>query len=77
MHDLYFLSTLLNTSLNNFLSETNIKDVLKAISDIYFGRLVSYKQIKLHKNRKCNLLNIYVCIQRLTKMIYLSLFTLS
>ena len=58
---------MLNTSLNNFLSEINMKDVLKAISETHCGRMMSYKQINFIKTDKP--LNIYVCIKRRTKMI--------
>ena len=43
-----------------FLSETNIKDALKAISEIYCGRLASYEQINFLK---------HVCVETLKKMI--------
>ena len=62
------LSNVLHTSLNNFSSETNIKDVLKAISEMYCGRLVSHKQINFIK-QKMHFLNIYVCKKMLMRMI--------
>ena len=45
----FYPTLIVPTSLNNFLSETHIKDVLKASSEIYYGRLVSYKQINFIK----------------------------
>ena len=44
-----FYPTCLYTSLNIFLSETNIKDVLQAISETYSARMMCYRQIKFIK----------------------------
>ena len=45
----FYPTLIVPTSLNNFLSETHIKHVLKASLEIYYGRLVSYKQINFIK----------------------------
>ena len=55
------LSNLLNTSLNIFLSETNIKDVLQAISETYCGRMMSYKQVNFTKTDNA-LFKIYMYV---------------
>ena len=47
----------------------NIKDVLKAISEICCGRLVSYKQINFIKTENAIFIYIYVCTKRLTNVI--------